>query len=133
MTVARDETADRTSRGERPGDAVVGSIRGIYDALTVKRVFGDAYESNGVTVIPVARIGGGAGGGGGEGTSDAEAGGGFGTGFGLGARPVGVYCIDGEGRVAWKPAVDATRVVRGAQVLSGIVAVCITLVLLARR
>ena len=36
------------------------------DVLTVKRVFGEPYEKDGVTVIPVARVGGGAGGGGGE-------------------------------------------------------------------
>jgi len=33
----------------------------------VKRVFGEPYEKNGVTVIPAARVQGGAGGGGGEG------------------------------------------------------------------
>ena len=37
------------------------------DAITVKRVFGEPYEKNGVTVIPAARVQGGAGGGGGEG------------------------------------------------------------------
>ena len=32
------------------------------DAMTVKRVFGDPYEKDGVTVIPVANVMGGAGG-----------------------------------------------------------------------
>jgi uncharacterized spore protein YtfJ len=36
------------------------------DALTVKRVFGEPYEKDGVTVIPAARVQGGAGAGGGE-------------------------------------------------------------------
>ena len=36
------------------------------DAMTVKRVFGDPYEKDGVTVIPVANVMGGAGGGGGS-------------------------------------------------------------------
>ena len=36
------------------------------DALTVKRVFGDPYQQNGVTIIPAARVRG-AGGGRGEG------------------------------------------------------------------
>jgi len=40
------------------------------DAITVKRVFGEPYEKNGVTVIPAARVQGGAGGGGGEGPED---------------------------------------------------------------
>jgi uncharacterized spore protein YtfJ len=33
------------------------------DALTVKRVFGEPYEHNGITVLPVAKIQGGGGGG----------------------------------------------------------------------
>lgn len=33
------------------------------DAITVKRVFGEPYETNGVTVIPAAKVVGGAGGG----------------------------------------------------------------------
>jgi uncharacterized spore protein YtfJ len=36
------------------------------DALTVKRGFGEPYEKNGVTVIPAAKLSGGAGGGAGE-------------------------------------------------------------------
>ncbi len=36
------------------------------EAMTVKRVFGDPYEKDGVTVIPVASIMGGAGAGGGD-------------------------------------------------------------------
>jgi uncharacterized spore protein YtfJ len=36
------------------------------DTLTVKRVFGEPYEKDGVTIIPAARIQGGAGGGSGE-------------------------------------------------------------------
>jgi uncharacterized spore protein YtfJ len=34
------------------------------DALTVKRVFGEPYEKDGVTIIPAARVQGTAGGGG---------------------------------------------------------------------
>lgn len=69
------------------------SIRGTRDALSVRRVFGDPYEHNGVTVIPVARVAGGAGGGGGEGVDEERKGNGFGTGFGLRAHPVGMYEI----------------------------------------
>jgi len=36
------------------------------DSITVKRVYGDAYERNGVTVIPAAAVFGGAGGGTGD-------------------------------------------------------------------
>ena len=42
---------------------VIGQAR---DALTIKRVFGEPYEKDGVTVIPAARVQGGAGAGGGE-------------------------------------------------------------------
>lgn len=113
--------------------AVVDSLRGTREAMTVRGVFGDAYELDGVTIIPVARVSGGAGGGGGEGTGPGdERGKGFGTGFGLGVQPVGVYEVRG-GAVEWKPAVDVNRLAKGGQVLAGIVAVCLTLVLLNRR
>ena len=61
---------------------VIGQAR---DALTIKRVFGEPYEKDGVTVIPAARVQGGAGAGGGE---DPQ---GQGTGSGAGCydRPPG--------------------------------------------
>lgn len=82
------------------------------DALTVKRVFGDPYEKDGVTVIPAASVRGGGGGGGGE---DQAGNRGSGGGFGLSARPVGVYQVK-DGGVTWIPAVDATRVIVLGQV-----------------
>ena len=119
-------------RGEAE-NAVLEDLRGARDAMTVRGVFGAAYELDGVTIIPVARVTGGAGGGGGEGTGPDDAGGhGFGTGFGFGAQPVGVYEVRG-GSVEWKPTVDVNRLARGGQVLGGIVAVCLTLILLRRR
>jgi uncharacterized spore protein YtfJ len=110
------------------------SISSTKDALAVRRAFGEPYEFDGVMVIPVARVGGGAGGGGGEGTDEKSdaAGSGFGTGFGLGISPMGVYEVRGTETV-WKPAVDVNRVLKGGQVLAGIVVVCTTLVLLRRR
>jgi uncharacterized spore protein YtfJ len=111
-------------------DDVLDSIKGTRDSLSVSRAYGEAYTLDGVTVIPVARVSGGAGGGGGEGTDEQQSGGGFGTAFGLHVNPIGVYEVRGD-QVAWKPAVDANRLRKGAQVLGGIIAVCITLVLLA--
>jgi uncharacterized spore protein YtfJ len=73
------------------------------DAMTVKRVFGEAYEKDGVTVIPAAWVAGGAGGGG-----DADGAGG--SGFGLAAFPVGAYIIK-DGEVTWRPAVNVTMIV----------------------
>jgi uncharacterized spore protein YtfJ len=38
-------------------------VKGLPDAVTVKRVFGEPYQKNGVTVIPAAKVMGGGGGG----------------------------------------------------------------------
>jgi uncharacterized spore protein YtfJ len=83
------------------------------DALTVKRVFGEPYEKDGVTIIPAARVQGGAGGGG----ADDGQGRGSGSGFGMSARPVGAFIIRG-GELSWRPAVDVNRVLLGAQVVA---------------
>ncbi len=114
-------------------DEVLESIKGTHDSLSVRRCYGDPIPLDGVTVIPVARVSGGAGGGGGEGTDENEAGGGgFGTGFGLKVNPIGVYEVR-DGTVVWKPTVDVNRLLKGGQVLAGIIAVCTALVLLVRR
>ena len=111
---------------------VLSSIKGTRDSLSVGRSFGDAYVVDGVTIIPVSRVAGGAGGGGGEGVDDSgAAGGGFGTGFGLGVSPLGVYEVR-DGKVEWKPTFDINRLAKGGQVLAGIIAVCITLMVLSR-
>lgn len=91
------------------------------DALTVKRVFGDPFEKDGITIIPAARVSGGAGGGAGEGPAgDGDGDGmgkGSGGGFGLSARPAGAYVIRGD-RVRWQPAVDVNKVIMGAQLVA---------------
>ena len=84
------------------------------DTLTVKRVFGEPYEKDGVTVIPAARVQGGAGGGSGE---DADSQGrGSGSGFGVTARPVGAFIIR-DGDLSWRPAVDVNRIILGGQLV----------------
>lgn len=115
-----------------PTGTVLDSIRGARDAMSVRRVFGDPYELDGATLIPVARVVGGAGGGGGEGTGGQETGSGFGTGFGLGAQPVGVYIVR-DGNVEWKPTIDVTRIIKGGQVLTGLIVICATRIFLRRR
>src|SRR5438093_12441599 len=78
------------------------------DVMTVRRVFGEPIEREGVTIIPAAAVRGGGGGGGGEGPQG-QGGRGWGGGFGVGARPAGVYVIK-DGNVTWKPALDETRI-----------------------
>lgn len=124
MSVNTTETPDRV-------EELLGSIDEIRDALTVGRVFGDPYDLDGLTVIPVARVTGGGGGGGGESTDHDAPGAGFGGGFGMDARPIGVYEVRGD-EVVWKPAIDATRLAKNGQVLAGVALVCLTLVMLRR-
>lgn len=91
----------------------------VKDAISVKRVYGDPIEKDGMTVIPVASVRGGGGGGGGTGGGGKDdTGGGSGSGFGVSARPVGVYVIK-DGDVVWRPAFDLGRTILLGQ-LTGI-------------
>jgi uncharacterized spore protein YtfJ len=80
-------------------------VSAVQDAITVRRVFAEPYERDGVTVIAAATVAGGGGGGSGheEGSQEGEGGG-----FGMGARPAGAYVIK-DGDVRWRPAVDVNR------------------------
>ena len=89
------------------------------DALSVRQVFGEPYEKNGMTVIPAAKVQGGAGGG--EGQQDEGTG--SGKGFGISARPVGAYVVQGD-KLSWQPAIDVNRLALGGQ-LVGIVALLV--------
>jgi uncharacterized spore protein YtfJ len=84
------------------------------DTMTVKRVFGDPIERDGMTVIPVANVMGG--GGGGRGDSP-DQGTGSGAGFAVRATPAGVYVIR-DGMVEWEPAVDMGRVILVGQLVA---------------
>jgi uncharacterized spore protein YtfJ len=78
------------------------------DFMTVRRVFAEPIEKNGLVVIPVATLSGGAGGSGEDG------------GYGLHARPAGVFVIRGDS-VEWRPAVNVNMIILGGQ-LVGIIA-----------
>lgn len=78
--------------------------------MSVRRVFGDALEKDGVTIIPVAKVVGGGGGG-----EDMQSNGG--AGFGLSSRPVGVLVIK-DGKVGWRPAFDLNRLIIGCQLVA---------------
>jgi uncharacterized spore protein YtfJ len=79
--------------------------------MTPRRVFGDPVQVDGVTVLPVARVGGG-GGGGQRGEHSNESG----VGFGLGVQPAGVFVIR-DGDAKWRPALDLNRVILGGQIV----------------
>jgi uncharacterized spore protein YtfJ len=89
------------------------AISGAQEAMTVKRVYGEPYERNGVVVIPAAAVIGGGGGGTGDQPDGTTGGGG---GYGLRARPVGAFVVRGD-RVSWQPAFDLNRVILGCQLL----------------
>ncbi|MHC5559697.1 hypothetical protein [Kocuria sp. U4B] len=104
------EDAPAASADWRAGVPDRSVLERALDAVTVRRVFGEAYELGGATVIPVARVrGGGGGGGAGEqsasGPQPGSSGGGSGLGFGVHAEPAGVYVVAGT-TVSWQPAVD---------------------------
>lgn len=77
-------------------------LTGARDAMTVKRVYGDPIERDGILVVLAAKV---AGGGGGGGDAENMSGGGF----GVSATPAGAWIIR-DGQVEWEPAVDATRI-----------------------
>jgi len=84
-------------------------LQSAQDAMTVRRVFGEPIQAEGVTILPVAVVGGG-GGGGGRGQDG-------GVGYGMGVRPAGVYVIR-NGRATWRPAVNVNLIVAGGQLVA---------------
>jgi uncharacterized spore protein YtfJ len=109
--------------------SALDKLGAIKDAMAVGRAFGDSYQVDGITVIPVASVRGGGGGGTGTGTGPVKdgvagekgSGSGAGMGFGATVRPIGVVVIQG-GKVSWQPTVDVMRIILGAQIL-GLVAI----------
>lgn len=106
-------------------------VNGVRDALTVKRVFGEPYEKDGVTIIPAAVVRGGAGGGSAPAEGAPGEAKGSGTGFGINARPVGIYVIRGE-TVKYRPAIDLNRIIAGAQIVAAIAFITVRTIARAR-
>ena len=77
------------------------------EALSVRRVFGDPVERDGLTVIPAAWVSGGFGAGKGQDPKGQE---GEGGGFGMAGRPAGAYVLR-AGELSWRPALDVNRAV----------------------
>ncbi|HEX4908459.1 MAG TPA: spore germination protein GerW family protein [Actinomycetes bacterium] len=99
------------------------------DALTVKRVFGEPYEKDGLTIIPAARVQGAVGGGSGE--DPQGQGKGSGGGFSVTARPVGAFIVR-DGELTWQPAMDVTRIVLGGQLVAIVALLTLRSILKAR-
>ncbi|WP_214369750.1 sporulation protein [Pseudonocardia sp. H11422] len=89
------------------------------DLIRTNRVYADPLTADGLTLLPAARIRGGAGGG-----PQAQPDG-AGAGLGWTGRPSGAFVIR-EGRVRWQPAVDVNRLI------AAVAAVLITALLAAR-
>ena len=87
------------------------------DVLNVRRVYGEPYQENGLTIIPAAHITGGGGGGG-------DTAGNGGAGFGVRARPAGAWVIK-DGEAKWRPALDLNRTILVGQLIA-IVALLVT-------
>jgi uncharacterized spore protein YtfJ len=113
--------------------AVLERIREAVDGASADRVFGTPVVRGDLTVLPVAKIGGG--GGGGSGTGPAVEGsetGGLGGGFGLMAKPLGVFVIK-DGTVRWRPAIDVNKVILGGQIVAVTALLVVRAFIKARR
>lgn len=122
--------------------------RAVNDTLTVRRVFGDAYEREGTLVIPVAKIWGGTGSGSGSGEvgprgatgahesedtpAGAQVGHGGGGGYGVHVKAVGVFVVDETG-ARWQPALDLNRVILGGQLVAAFVLSTVALAWAVKR
>jgi uncharacterized spore protein YtfJ len=87
------------------------------DVINVRRVCGEPYQENGLTIIPAANITGGGGGGG-------DTAGNGGAGFGVRAKPAGAWVIK-DGEATWRPAFDLNRTILVGQLIA-IVALLVT-------
>jgi uncharacterized spore protein YtfJ len=85
--------------------------------ITVRRVYGEPIQEDGLTIIPAANVMGGGGGGG-----DTEGNGG--GGFGVRAKPAGAWVIK-DGDATWRPAIDLNRTILVGQIVA-IVALLVT-------
>jgi uncharacterized spore protein YtfJ len=104
--------------------AVLDSIRDAIGKAGASHAFGEPVSRDGVTVVPAAKVSGGGGGGSGEGNQPGRegkptdrSGRGVGGGFGVTSTPVGAFVIK-DGTVRWRPAVDANKIILGAQIVA---------------
>ncbi|MCL2424005.1 MAG: hypothetical protein FWD11_08990 [Micrococcales bacterium] len=90
----------------------------VKDVVSIRRVYGEAYERGDTLVIPVAKVMGGTGMGSAGGSQEGADGGGGGGCFATRIRATGVFVVDDTG-VHWRPAFDLNRAVLVGQVVLG--------------
>ena len=90
-------------------------MESLITKLTRQRVFGEPYEKDGATFIPVAAVRAG----GGFGRSPEKGGEAAGGGGGVSNRPIGMFALK-DGDVRWRPAFDLNSVILGSQILAGL-------------
>jgi uncharacterized spore protein YtfJ len=90
------------------------AINQAKDVITVRRVYGEPIQENGLTIIPAANVTGGGG----------DTAGNGGAGFGVRARPAGAWVIK-NGDAEWRPAFDLNRTILFGQIIV-IVALLVT-------
>lgn len=100
------------------------------EAMTVRRVYGEPFVKNGVTVIPAASIRGAVGGGGGDDKSGEHEQTGSGCGLMIKAAPIGAFVIQVD-KVSWRPSYDINRVMLG--VLGAQLTVIVALIVQSRQ
>ncbi|WP_137991880.1 spore germination protein GerW family protein [Streptomyces vilmorinianum] len=109
MTDSQNETRPTELEDLTPAHASVTLLERLADKLggraSVSAVYGEPITANGVTVIPVARIGFGFGGGAGREAATSKTGEGGGGGGGAGAQPLGFIEIR-NGTATYKPIRD---------------------------
>jgi uncharacterized spore protein YtfJ len=96
------------------------------ESVGARSVYGEPYEQDGVTIVPVAAVRGGGGGGQDERANSS------GGGFGLTARPVGAYIVR-DGNVQWKAAIDVERLIVGAYAVAIVALLTLRSLVGARR
>lgn len=94
----------------------------VRDVVSIRRVYGEAYQRGETLVIPVAKVVGGSGMGVGGGPAKDGADGGGGGCFATRVRATGVFVVDDDG-VHWRPAFDLNRAVLVGQLVLGAVVV----------
>jgi uncharacterized spore protein YtfJ len=99
-------------------------IEALGDSISIRRVYGEPIDRDGVTVIPAATVLGGGGGGADAATADVPDPQGGGFGYGLFAWPAGAWEITADG-ARWRPAYEPV-------LIAGITAIVLTKLLRSR-